>query len=283
MPAFAEDLDESGNGEEKTWHLVNYVLSLSPAEKPKTLAAYQVKRIEGELPEIPDDENWKDVPLSQYPMAGQIIVEPRMFTPKIDSVQLKALYNQDEIAFLLTWHDSTEMTKTDPDEGSFADAIAFQLPQKQEGLKPYFLNGDSENPTYLLHWSADSEGSITEMNASGMKKMAAQEQGKQNAKGAVIYDKGEYRLLIKRSLKTDDQKDAQFEPGKFIPVAFSAWDGRNGETETKRSISAWYFLILEAQIPKIVYYYPILAIFAVAAFEFILISWITKEKKEASS
>ncbi len=273
MPSFAEDLDE-----EKTWHLVNYVLSLSSPEKPIPTAAYQVKLIEGELPDSPDDEKWKDVPLSQYPMAGQIIIEPRMFKPKIDSVQLKALYNQDEIAFLLLWHDPSEMTNED----SFVDAVALQLPQNPDGQKPYFLNGDPENPAYLLHWSAANEGSITEINATGMKRMVAQEKGNQNAKGAVVYDNGEYRLLIKRPLKTDDQKDAQFEPGRFIPVAFSAWEGSNEETETKRSISAWYFLILEAQIPKTVYYYPFLAIFAVAGLEFIIIGWIRKKKKEAS-
>ena len=270
MPSFVEDLDE-----ERTWHLVNYVLSLSPEEKPKTLASYQVKRIEGELPETPDDEKWKDVTLSQYPMAGQIIIEPRMFTPKIDSVQLKALYNEDEIAFLLIWHDPSEMT----DEGPFSDAIALQFQQNQEGQKPYFLNGDPDNPVYLLQWSTHNEGSITEMNATGMKRMAAQEQGNQNAKGAVVYDKGEYRLLIKRSLKTDDKKDTQFEPGRFIPVAFSAWEGSNEETETKRSISANYLLVLEAQIPNTVYYYPFLAIFAVAGLEFIFIGWIRKMRQ----
>ena len=134
-----------------------------------------------------------------------------------------------------------------------------------------------------MHWSAANEGSITEINATGMKRMVAQEQGNQNAKGAVIYDKGEYRLLIKRPLKTDDKKDAQFEPGRFIPVAFSAWEGSNEETGTKRSISAWYLLILEAQIPKTVYYYPVLAIFAVVGLEFILISWLRKKHKEESS
>ena len=269
MPSFAEDLDE-----EQTWHLANYVLSLSSPEEPIPTASYQVKLIQGELPEGPDDEVWNSVPMGQYPMAGQVIVDPRMFKPKIDFVQMKAIYNQDEIAFLLIWHDPSELT----DDDSFKDAIALQLPQNPDGQKPYFLNGDPENPAYLLQWSAHKEGSITEINATGMKRMVAQKEGNQNAKGAVVYDNGEYRLLIKRSLKTDDKKDAQFEPGKFIPVAFSAWEGSNEETGTKRSISAWYFLILEAQIPKTVYYYPLLAIIIVAAFEFSLIKLIRKKK-----
>ncbi len=274
MPSFAEDLDE-----EETWHVVNYVLSLSSPEKPIPTASYEVKLIEGELPEGPDDEIWNSVPFGQYPMAGQIIIDPRMFTPKIDTVQMKALYNQDEIAFLLIWHDPSELT----DEGSFKDAIALQLPQNSGGQKPYFLNGDPENPTYLLHWNAANEGSITEVNATGMKKMKPQKKENQNAKGAVVYDNGEYRLQIKRSLKTDDKKDTQFEPGKFVPVAFSAWEGSNEETGTQRSISAWYLIILEQQIPSTVYYYPILAIFAVVGIEFILIGWIRKMKNEGSS
>ena len=274
MPSFAEDLDE-----EETWHVVNYVLSLSSPEKPIPTASYEVKLIEGELPEGPDDEIWNSVPFGQYPMAGQIIIDPRMFTPKIDTVQMKALYNQDEIAFLLIWHDPSELT----DEDSFKDAIALQLPQNSGGQKPYFLNGDPENPTYLLHWNAANEGSITEVNATGMKKMKPQNKENQNAKGAVVYDNGEYRLQIKRSLKTDDKKDTQFEPGKFVPVAFSAWEGSNEETGTLRSISAWYLIILEQQIPSTVYYYPILAIFAVVGIEFILIGWIRKMKNEGSS
>ena len=274
MPSFAEDLDE-----EETWHVVNYVLSLSSPEKPIPTASYEVKLIEGELPEGPDDEIWNSVPFGQYPMAGQIIIDPRMFTPKIDTVQMKALYNQDEIAFLLIWHDPSELT----DEDSFKDAIALQLPQNSGGQKPYFLNGDPENPTYLLHWNAANEGSITEVNATGMKKMKPQKKENQNAKGAVVYDNGEYRLQIKRSLKTDDKKDTQFEPGKFVPVAFSAWEGSNEETGTQRSISAWYLIILEQQIPSTVYYYPILAIFAVVGIEFVLISWIRKMKNEGSS
>ena len=84
-------------------------------------------------------------------------------------------------------------------------------------------------------------------------------------------------------MKTDDKKDTQFEPGKFVPVAFSAWEGSNEETGTQRSISAWYLIILEQQIPSTVYYYPILAIFAVVGIEFVLISWIRKMKNEGSS
>jgi DMSO reductase family type II enzyme heme b subunit len=289
MPSFAKDIDELGKeeggfkemkGEERTWHLVNYVLSLSPAERPEVRAVYNVKRIEGPLPDAPDDKLWNEAPMNEYPLGGQIIVKPRMFTPRIDFVQLKALYNQDEIAFLLTWHDPSKKTLPDTENGFTADAAALQLPQEIPAgtRRPYFLNGDPENPVYLLHWSADRDG-ITEMNATGMDRVKTQDDGEQDAKGAISYDSGEYRLLIKRPLKTNNQKDLQFEPGKFIPIAFSAWEGGNGETEAKRSISAWYFLILEAQIPKKIYGYPLLAVFAVAVVEAFIIRRIRRNQK----
>ncbi len=269
------------SGEERTWHLVNYVLSLSPAERIESLAAYQVKLEEGPLPDSPDDKKWDSVVVSEYRLSGQITIDPRLFRNRIDFVQLRALHNKDEIAFLLTWHDPSKMTKTTKD-GKFADSVAIQLPQNPDGQKPYFLNGDPDNPTYLLKWSADDEGGITEFNATGMTRMVAQEKGKQSAKGKIVFDKGEYRLLIKRPL-TGDEKDTPLIPGKLIPIAFNAWEGSNGETGTKRSVSSWSFLILEAELPKEIFYYPILVILFFAGLELVIIWWVRKSRKEVSS
>jgi hypothetical protein len=61
-----------------------------------------------------------------------------------------------------------------------------------------------------------------------------------------VYDQGQYRLWIKRSLTTKDTRnDLQFTPGIFIPIAFSAWDGANGDVKTKRAVSTWYTFVLD--------------------------------------
>lgn len=306
MPSFAKDLDEPGedlleemeeegdnsegaekedhekmSGDERTWHLVNYVLSLSEEKKPEVREVYNVKKIEGPLPDGPFDKQWGEVMLNEFPLVGQVITDPRMFTPRIDFVQLKGLYNKDEIAFLLIWHDPSGMTLRSPGKGLFPDAIALQLPQKlQPGArKPYFLNGDPEEPVYLLHWSADKNG-ISEMNGTGIQRTNIQDEDAQDAKGVISFKDGEYRLLIKRPLKTDDKQDLQFVPGKFIPIAFSAWEGSNGETETKRSISAWYYIILETPLPQEIFFYPFLAMIIVAVAEVIIIRHFKKQKNK---
>ena len=266
-------------GEERTWHLVNYVLSLSQEKKPELKPVYKVKQIDEAIPNGPLDKQWDAVAQNEYPLVGQIIIEPRLFTPRIDFVQLKGLYNKEEIAFLLTWHDPSEKTLPNPAKGFSSDAIALQFPREiPVGRKlPYFIYGDTENSVYLLSWGAD-KNAITEMNATGINSVATQGAEAQDATGAISFKDGEYRLLIKRSLTTDDPKDLQFKPGKFIPVAFSAWEGSNGETETKRSLSVWYNIILEAPIPKGIYYYPFLAIFGVVAVEAFIIRRLRKQK-----
>jgi hypothetical protein len=79
-----------------------------------------------------------------------------------------------------------------------------------------------------------------------------------------MYSHGQYRLVLKRSLRTtDSQNDLQFEPQMFIPIAFNTWDGSVGETGKKKSVSTWYDLYLEPPVPPTVYVYP--TVFAIVA------------------
>ena len=49
-----------------------------------------------------------------------------------------------------------------------------------------------------------------------------------------------------RPLKTDAvDQDLQFEEGRFIPIAFFAWDGSNSETGTRHAMTTWYWLLLQ--------------------------------------
>src|SRR5690606_24257651 len=49
-----------------------------------------------------------------------------------------------------------------------------------------------------------------------------------------------------------------------IPVALFAWDGDNGESGTRGSISTWYFVYLDEPTPKTVYATPVVAILLTA-------------------
>ncbi len=300
--------------EKKSWHLANYVKSLS-LQEPKVNSVIKSKFIDEDVPNEPDDERWNKIEANEFPLVGQIIIEPRMFTPSIDAVAIKSFYNDKEIAFLLIWDDGTENVpssvvdealslpesgeeddsdESESDETSdesvvgealslpkiFEDAIAIQFPVEipTGPEKPYFIMGDSRRPVNLWHWKsteamtvvAQDSILVTEMDASGIDKQAIQKQESQQTEGKKVYSHGQYRLVMKRSLTTEDGNDIQFEPEKFIPIAFSAWDGSNGETGAKNSISAWYYLILDQPAPKTQYSYPPLAAFIVIGLQLLL-------------
>ena len=237
---------------EKSWHLANYVKSLGPEEQPQAAVGDKVLRSQyrdGALPGM-NDEAWNEIQEASYfPLVGQIVIDPRQFNPSIDSVTAKSFYNDSEIAFLFTWDDRTKtLPKTDDETGeTVEDALAIQFPVKlSEGPtdpKPYFIWGD-KRPVYLWSWKVAEPSTVTEMNAKGIDKATVQsDQSPIQAEG--IYKDGQYQLWVKRSLTTGDKNDVQFAPSVFIPIAFSAWDGANGDVKTKRAISTWYTFVLD--------------------------------------
>ena len=196
-----------------------------------------------------DDEAWETFEARYFPLVGQIIIEPRQFNPTIDAVHVRSFYNDTEIAFLFTWDDRTHtIDETDEETGkTLEDVLAIQfpvrVPQGPTAPKPYFLWG-GRLPVYLWQWKASAPDQVTELTAKGVNNAEVQEQqGDLQAKGT--YTDGQYKLWVKRTLKTDDKKDLQLEPGVFVPIAFSAWDGSNGDVDTKRTITSWYAFVLE--------------------------------------
>ena len=256
---------------EKSWHLANYVKSLGPEERPPAAVGDKVLRSQyraGALPSM-NDEAWNEIQdASYFPLVGQIVIDPRQFNPSIDSVMAKSFYNDNEIAFLFTWDDRTKtLPQMDDETGeTVEDALAIQFPVKiakgPMDAKPYFIWGD-RLPVYLWSWKVAEPSAITEITAKGIDKATVQsDQSPIQAEG--VYKDGQYQLWVKRSLTTDDRNDVQFTPGVFIPIAFSAWDGSNGEVKTKRAISTWYTFVLDP-VPsnKRFVYPPLIALISV--------------------
>ncbi len=237
---------------EKSWHLANYVKSLGREDRPPAAVGDKVLRSQYRLGDLPglNDAAWGEIEEASYfPLVGQVVIEPRQFNPSIDSVTAKSFYNENEVAFLFTWDDRTKtLPKKDDETGeTVEDAIAIQFPVKvpkgPTDPKPYFIWG-GRRPVYLWQWKVAEPDKITEMNAKGIESASLQaSQSQIESEGA--YEDGRYRLWVKRSLKTDDKNDLKFEPGVFIPIAFSAWDGDNGDVKTKRAMSTWYTFVLD--------------------------------------
>jgi DMSO reductase family type II enzyme heme b subunit len=261
MPSYADIFEP-----QQAWDLTNYVHSLC---RDRIVDVFvRAVPADGELPTDVNDPRWVDTPAIDFPLEGQIIQEPRQFMPSLNTVTVRAMHTADAIALLLTWDDRTHSI-ANPEARIYDDAFVVQWPVRlADGPeKPYFLYGDPSRPVYLWRWSANAEG-ISELNATGFGTESPQRRESQSLNGTVVYNHGQYKMLVRRGLTTEDKDaDLQFEEARFIPIAFSAWDGSNDETGNKRAISAWYYLYLEPTPSRARLIYPGIAVVAIAAAE----------------
>lgn len=274
MPSYVDALGETPEGLAKAWDLANYVHSLSP-DQPLTSEVVRSRWLDGELPASPDHPAWERAPSSGFLMLGQIMEDPRQFTPSIDYVSVRSLYNRDEVALLVEWDDP----RPDPNEDQQGRPDAFQiqtplalLPDSREGEKPYFLEGDPAHPVHLWRWDSKTRG-ISSLKATGLSSAKAQMVALHVSSAA--YADGRWRLAVKRPRKVPKEQGLSLEPGVFVPTAFSAWDGSNGDEGSKRSVSSWYYLLLEPKRHKALYAAPALAFFLVGGLEF----WFFKRRR----
>jgi mono/diheme cytochrome c family protein len=336
MPSFAagENVELT---EEERWHVANYVHSLSQVQgTPDWKVTLVAKKVAGTLPDNPDDPAWEAQPRHDFPLVGQVTMEPRQFTPTIDLVTVKALYNDQNLSLLVVWDDPTNSiappappveetpaagvvpgvegatpegaasTEGVTTEGAAADSapveappaaeengegeaqvyddrIGLQFPAKmpESAEKPYFIMGDPDHAVQMVTWNAgaaSTAGGITEeINARGPKEITKQEGVQFVGKGQ--YKNGQYRLVLTRPLTTGDADDIQIAPGTFVPIAFSAWDGTNGDHDTARSVSAWYHLLLELPTPPTRYIYPTIIAFLVVLAEVWIIAAYKRKRK----
>jgi DMSO reductase family type II enzyme heme b subunit len=296
MPSFAKAL----NAEER-WSLANYIKSFQ-----HQLTSHQVLkalRVEGAVPQAPDDPAWAQAEPMDVRLTGQVVAAPRWQNPSIELATLKAIYNADDIAFLIEWDDAFQDLTHDEaavfDTGeirklgafnsyvaangmipraleTYRDSIALQFPVKppQGTAKPHFLRGSASNPVQLWQWMADRQAdaqadgghAVEEALARGWRQAPrAQPADQQQVSSQATWDQGRWRLVMKRPLATEDRNDVQFVSGVFIPLAVNAWDGSNGEHGLIMSLSTWHYVLLEAGTPLSVYLYSALAFLVTGA------------------
>jgi len=281
MPSFAKTLDN-----EKSWAIANYVNSLSQFPGPPDWkSAVIAKPISGEVADDPDDPRWANLERNSFPLVGQVTIDPRMFTPTVDSVAVKAMYNAKDFSILVIWDDPTNSMPTPEKEGTpevFDDALALQFPvtMGKGNEKPYFIMGDLDHPVFVARWIA-SKNAVEEFNANGQEvgkgiRIKRQDEANWQFKGKGLYKNGQYRAVFKRSLVTPDKDDVQIAVAQFTPMAFTAWDGSNGEHDAQRSLSAWYYLFLEVPPPPTRFLYPSLFLLIAVGVEW----WITRSYRK---
>ena len=240
--------------EEDRWALVDYVWSLSRDE-----AGYDQLALAAPVPEVDlsrGEALFAEAQPAYFPVVGQIIDPGRSFYPGVNGVELKAVYDDDDVAFLVIWHDMTAETSgrnhptmDAPDDpaavdsaGTFSDAIALQFPETvRPGVeKPYFLFGDAKNPVHLWHADLAADGA-TVLTGRGQDDI-------QPTDGAAVemtarYEDGRWVALFRAPRLPE--AGPRFEEETFVPVAVSVWDGFYRERGPKRGITSWYSVYVE--------------------------------------
>jgi len=182
------------------------------------------------------------------------------------------------------WGEEEEASEAPEPITMTNDGFAVQFPSglPKTNEKPYFVMGDGKSGVNLWRWQnteplgevpfegpADDpwakyhnvfsgEPSFTNQIAKGRDSISDLEAGSPIT-GKVVYRQGTYHMVLTRKLAGDDPSEVQMVQGQFVPIAFWAWDGHNGEEGVKAALSSWYWLILEEPMPQSAWYKVALA------------------------
>jgi mono/diheme cytochrome c family protein len=279
MPAFSDLVDAGFMTDDQLWSLAHYVRSLSPETRPPVRDVIRVARVEaGSLPADLDDARWAEAEAFHVPLVAQIITAPRWFDPAVDAVEVRGFHDGSALALHVSWHDRSESPDPTwaewqnlvlgtlephdgdpPEPGPRPDELTVQFPMEiPTGMdRPYFLLGDDRSPVSLWNWSSADPGRATRARGSGPRQVEAVPGG--DIAAEARWSEGRWELLLTRALRTDAPDDLQFEEGVAIPVAFQARDGDHGEAGLRASISSWFFVHLEPEVPPTVFVAPVVA------------------------
>lgn len=293
MPSYSDLIEAEVATEEELWSLALYVRSLSPEKAPRVREVVRAARVErDDLPSSGADSAWADVERFYVPLVGQIIEQPRWFAPGVDGVWVQALHDGGDLVMRLTWNDPSRSpdpvwgswqrlvwNAMEPREGeapdpSLPDAVAVQFPRAlPEGMeRPYFLMGTQRDPVYLWHWTSTAQTPV-EALGRGLGRIEPMP-GESMVSGAAEFAHGRWSLVLRRSLAAPegDGDRLRFPLTTAVPVAFFVWDGSNGETGKRLSLSSWYYVYLDEPASAAVYAIPVVVAVLAAALLFFLVS-----------
>lgn len=282
MPAYSDDKMTAP----QRWALVQFVQSLRRPDRPLIVppanGVVTAARVSGMLPVNPLDAAWKqanpaDLPLNPLWQRAETV----------SYITLRALHNDNEIAFLLEWSDSRPDASFDKAE-EFRDAVAIQFSLGGEKALTFLGMGHQQGATNIWHWKSDWQAQPTKAatpypathsdhypfgegflsgrmahnafsaaeHQSPVENLAAigfgtlTPQPEQVVQGQGLWSDGRWRVVLRRGLKGTGKNDVSFAPGAVVPFAVASWDGGQGDRNGRKMVSYWYQLRLESQTAK---------------------------------
>jgi hypothetical protein len=156
----------------------------------------------------------------------------------------------------------------------FSDAVAIQLPSQVPtgARKPYFIFGDGQKSGGPLVLRSGSLRSRSSSPGGAARTSRPTTRGISPASRATTRANGR----SSSSAPCARPPGAPFTPGKFVPVAFSVWDGFSRERGNRRGLTTWYSLYVEPKdVPSAVG--PMVrTAFVILAIELIVIGWVRR-------
>lgn len=125
-----------------------------PAAGQQAQKASLLAKAVASVPEDPHDARWQDADSLDVPLAPQAVVKPRIFEVGIKTLMVRALYDAERIAILLTWRDAISDARIGG-TGAFRDAVAIEFPGDPAAGIPYFAMGEPDKPVIIYQWKAD--------------------------------------------------------------------------------------------------------------------------------
>ncbi|MBI5561572.1 MAG: c-type cytochrome [Deltaproteobacteria bacterium] len=283
MPSFADPKSKKMLTNGERWAVAGYAASIDePAKTPGTDTVVRAARTDGVLPSTPADAAWAKTAYASFFLTPQIIAGDRLYAPALDAISIKAVYNEKDIAFLVEWDDRTEGIPRDAKSMEIAggevepDSVALEFPAEPprdgDAQLPCFGMGDSLGQVNIWQWKNAVLEPLRLIDANGPRNMRERDAVASGLSANGVYDNGAWRVVFKRPLRTATP-EIQFEEGRFIPIAFAAWDGSNGEKGSKHVMTPWFWLRLEPPADRTAYVWPIVAGILAFAAEW---AWLVK-------
>ena len=279
MPAFGEALTA-----EDRWAITDYMYSLGESDEPGYASLVSAKHLDDAIDLTKGAAAFEGAKAARFPIVGQIMEPGRQFHPAAVSIQVQAVYDAQDIAFLLRWNDMSAQTSGSNSPAlpvSRADEVAPAAAQapaaadsgdiwgESEGTEAVAASGPAfsdavaiqlpaELPTgirkpYFLFGDASSPVDLWFVDLA--RKDAQQFTGKGSADvtpsdsgevtATAAYDRGEWSVVLKRPLRASS--GIAFQAGQFVPIAFSIWDGHSGERGNRRGLTQWFSLYVEPE------------------------------------
>lgn len=178
-----------------------------------------------------DDPVWARTPAQEVSLATAPAFHPdAAATASGVSLKVQAVQDKKNIYIRLSWRDGSADTPT-KGLNDFKDAVAVQFPTNRSKATSPFM-GEKGKRVNIWRWAAGN--TVENLFAEGFGTLTPSET--QYLKGIGVYKDGGWSVILSRSLSARAAEEIAFGQ-KSIPVAFSAWDGGNGEKDGFKAVT----------------------------------------------